>query len=60
MEYAPKGMPKEKESLTQYPTHIAVQDYHFEIGKVPKETRQQGRAVPLIRLFCKSNGKCGI
>ncbi len=34
--------------------------YHLEIEKVNRETKQEGKAVPWIRLFCKSNGKCGV
>ena len=35
-------------------------EYHFEIEKVKKEPKQKEHAVPFIRLFCKSNGKCGV
>jgi hypothetical protein len=33
---------------------------YLEIAKVPKEEKYRNAAYPLIRLFCKSLGKCGV
>lgn len=39
---------------------IIKRDYHPQIEKVEKESKEEKKAIPWIRLFCKSNGKCGI
>ncbi|HLC76774.1 MAG TPA: hypothetical protein VJH04_01075 [archaeon] len=43
-----------------YQNIITGREDLLEIEKVRKEIKQEGRAIPFIRLFCKSNGKCGV
>jgi hypothetical protein len=33
---------------------------YLEIERVPKESKYRTSAVPMIKLFCKSLGKCGV
>ncbi|MEM7813451.1 MAG: hypothetical protein QW548_00950 [Candidatus Aenigmatarchaeota archaeon] len=57
----------EEESSSRKPTKISAygsigngREYSLEIERVPKEHKEVGKAVPFIRLFCKSDGKCGV